>query len=62
MQFFLAALAALFVILGFIGFAAGGVPTVIFWALAGVCVAGAWKIRSDRQRRHEQRNLEPRAR
>lgn len=62
MYIFLSALAVLFLILGFVGFALGGLPTLVFWILAGVCLAGAWKMRSDRQRRHENRNLEPGAR
>lgn len=57
MHLFLAALAVLFVILGFGGFAFGGFPTIIFWVLAAFCVAGAWKLRSTRQRRREDRNL-----
>jgi uncharacterized membrane protein YbaN (DUF454 family) len=59
MYIFLSALAVLFLILGFVGFALGGLPTLVFWILAGVCLAGAWKMRSGRQRRHENRNLEP---
>ena len=51
MHFFLAALALLFVILGFTGFALGGLPTILFWFLAAVCLGGAWKLRSDRLRR-----------
>ncbi len=58
MHFILSALAVLFLILGFVGFALGGLPTLIFWILAGVCIAGAWKVRLDRQRRHENRNIE----
>lgn len=53
MHFFLAALALLFLILGFTGFAFGGLPTIVFWFLAAVCLVGAWKMRSDRQRRRE---------
>ena len=59
MYIFLSALAVLFLILGFVGFALGGLPTLVFWILAGACIAGAWKMRSDRQRRHENRNLGP---
>ena len=51
MHLFLAALAVLFVILGFTGFALGGLPTIIFWFLAGVCMFGAWKARITRRRR-----------
>lgn len=57
MHLFLAALAVLFVILGFTGFALGGLPTIVFWALAAICFVAAWKLRSDRQRRREDRNL-----
>jgi len=57
MHVFLAALAVLFVILGFTGFALGGFPTIIFWFLAAVCFLGAWKLRSNRQRAREDRNL-----
>lgn len=53
MHLFLAALAVLFVILGFAGFALGGLPTIVFWFLAAVSLVGAWKLRSDRQRRRE---------
>jgi uncharacterized membrane protein YbaN (DUF454 family) len=55
MHIFLAALAVLFVVLGFSGFALGGLPTILFWFLAAVCLVGAWKLRSDRQRRRETR-------
>jgi hypothetical protein len=55
MHLFLAALALLFIILGFAGFGFGGFPTIIFWFLAAVCIVGAWKLRSDRQRRRENR-------
>jgi uncharacterized membrane protein YbaN (DUF454 family) len=57
MHLFLAALAVLFVILGFAGFGLGGIPTIVFWILAALCVIGAWKMRSDRQRAREDRNL-----
>jgi hypothetical protein len=61
MHLFLAALALLFIILGFAGFGFGGLPTIVFWFLAGVCILGAWKLRSDRQRRREDRAIGPRA-
>lgn len=57
MHLFLGALAVLFLILGFSGFALGGFPTLIFWFLAAICLVGAWKLRTDRQRRREDRNL-----
>jgi uncharacterized membrane protein YbaN (DUF454 family) len=57
MHLFLAALAVLFIILGFTGFALGGLPTIVFWALAAFCLIGAWKLRSDRQRRRENRAI-----
>jgi uncharacterized membrane protein YbaN (DUF454 family) len=61
MHIFLAALAVLFIVLGFGGFALGGLPTIVFWILAAICMVGAWKLRSDRQRRREDRNLGRRA-
>lgn len=57
MHLFLAALAVLFVILGFTGFALGGLPTIVFWFLAAVALLGAWRLRSNRQHRRENRNL-----
>lgn len=57
MHLFLAALAVLFLILGFSGFALGGLPTIVFWFLAAICLVGAWKMRTDRQRRRENPNL-----
>lgn len=57
MVFFLAALTLLFVILGFTGFAYGGLPTIVFWILAALCLAAAWKTRSHRQRRREDRAM-----
>lgn len=59
MHIFLIALAVLFMGLGFAGFALGGIPTIVFWILAALCVIGAWKLRSDRQRRRENRTLGP---
>ena len=59
MHLFLAALAVLFAILGFTGFALGGLPTIVFWFLAAVCLVGAWKARSNRQRRRENRAMGP---
>lgn len=56
MHLFLAALATLFVIAGFVGFAAGGLPTIMFWILAAVCVVAAWRVRPQRQRIHEDRH------
>ncbi len=61
MYLFLAALAVLFAVLGFVGFAFGGLPTILFWVLAAICISGAWKLRSGHQRRHEQRNIGPEA-
>jgi flagellar biosynthesis component FlhA len=57
MLLFLSVLAALFIILGFVGFGFGGLPTIIFWFLAALCIAGAWKVRSGRQRRREDRAM-----
>ena len=53
MHLFLAALAVLFIVLGLAGFALGGLPTIVFWFLSAICLLGAWKMRSDRQRRRE---------
>jgi hypothetical protein len=59
MHLFLAALAVFFVVLGFTGFALGGLPTIVFWFLAAVCLGGAWKARSNRQRQRESRATRP---
>lgn len=59
MHLFLAALAVLFIILGFSGFALGGLPTMVFWILAAICLLGAWKARSLRQRRRESGAVPP---
>jgi uncharacterized membrane protein YbaN (DUF454 family) len=59
MHIFLIALAMFFIVLGFVGFGLGVLPTIVFWILAGVCMAGAWKLRSDRQRRREDRTMGP---
>lgn len=48
MHLFLAALAVACIIAGFAGFAAGGIPTIVFWVLAAVCIFGAWKARPNR--------------
>jgi uncharacterized membrane protein YbaN (DUF454 family) len=50
MHLFLFALAVLFLVLGFTGFALGGLPTILFWFLAAICLVGAWKARSTRKR------------
>lgn len=62
MHIFLSALALLFVALGFVGFGMGGFPTIVFWILAAFCIMGAWKMRSDRQRRREDRAMNARPR
>lgn len=62
MFIFLSTLALLFLILGFIGFGLGGIPTIVFWVLAALCIVGAWKLRSDRQRRREDRAMSSRPR
>jgi hypothetical protein len=59
MHLFLAALAVLFAILGFAGFGLGGLPTIVFWILCGLCLVGALKMRPNRQRRHEDRAMHP---
>jgi hypothetical protein len=48
MHLALAVFAVVFVILGFAGFAAGGIPTIVFWGLAALCVVGAWRSRPKR--------------
>lgn len=55
MHLVLAILAILFVIAGFVGFAAGAIPTLVFWILAGLCIIGAWRWRPASQRRREER-------
>ena len=60
MHLFLAALAVAFIIAGFFGFAAGGIPTIVFWVLAGVCVFAAWKTRLLHQRVREDRAMRDR--
>lgn len=57
MSFLFAALALLFIILGFGGFAFGGIPTIVFWVLAALCIVAGWKSRSLRQRRREDRSM-----
>lgn len=59
MHLFLFALAVLFIILGFVGFGLGGIPTIVFWIFAALCLIGGWKMRSSRQRIRENRNLGP---
>lgn len=59
MHIVLFSFAVLFVILGFSGFALGGLPTILFWFLAAVCFFGAWKLRSGRQRRRENGAIGP---
>jgi peptidoglycan/LPS O-acetylase OafA/YrhL len=60
MAIVLAVFAVVFVILGFGGFAFGGIPTIVFWILAALCIFGGWKLRSGRQRRREDRAMGPR--
>lgn len=60
MHLFLAALAVAFMLAGFVGFAAGGIPTIVFWFLAAVCVFAAWKTRPQRQRVREERAMRDR--
>lgn len=57
MVVFFAVLAVLFTLLGFAGFFFGGLPTIVFWTLAALCIGIGWKLRSDRQRQRENRNL-----
>lgn len=57
MHLFLAALALILVILGFVGFGLGGLPTLIAWVLAGLCVYGAYKLRPAKQRVREDRAM-----
>jgi hypothetical protein len=60
MHLVLALLAVVLVILGFVGFAFGGLPTVVCWVLAALCIGGAWKLRPAGQRRRENRMMGPR--
>jgi hypothetical protein len=60
MHLVLALFAVVFVVLGFVGFALGALPTILFWVLAAVCIGGAWKLRPAGQRRREDRTMGPR--
>jgi hypothetical protein len=63
MHLALSILAAVFVIAGLVGVAARGIPTIVFWVLAALCVFGAWKLRPRHQRVREDRKMrEPGAR
>lgn len=55
MHIVLTALAVLFVIAGFFGFALGGIPTLVFWFLAAMCILAGWRSRPARQRQREDR-------
>jgi hypothetical protein len=57
MHLLFAVLAVVCTILGFVGFGLGGVPTIVFWALAAGFIVAAWKSRPDRQRAREDREL-----
>ena len=57
MHLVLSVLAVAFIIAGFAGFALGGIPTIVFWILAALCVIGAWKSRPPRQRAREDRAM-----
>jgi hypothetical protein len=46
----LAALAVILAIGGFVGFAYGGLPTLVCWALAALCIYGGWRLRRARGR------------
>lgn len=59
MHIVLGAMALLFIVLGFAGFALGGLPSIVFWILAAFFIMAAWKMRSDRQRRREDRHIGP---
>ena len=59
MHLLLAALAVLFVILGFTGFALDGFPTIAFWILAAACLVGAWITRLNGERPREDRAVPP---
>ncbi len=48
MHVVLVILAVIFAILGFVGFAYGGIPTIVFWVLAGLCIAGGWTLQRSR--------------
>ncbi|HVU36359.1 MAG TPA: hypothetical protein VHE61_23175 [Opitutaceae bacterium] len=45
MQTILGVLAALLILVGFVGFYFGMLPTFIVWVLAGFCLYGAWRLR-----------------
>ena len=61
MHIVLAVFGVVFGLLGFAGFFFGGLPTIVFWILAAVCIGIAWRIRPNWQRRREERNLRRRA-
>lgn len=55
MHVVLALLAVIFVIGGFVGFGLGGIPTIILWTLAALCIVAGWRSRPGRLRRREDR-------
>lgn len=57
MHLFFAILAVACVILGFVGFGLGGIPTIVFWIFAALCIIAAWKSRPPRQRAREDRKM-----
>jgi hypothetical protein len=59
MQILFAALALVFLVISFTGFALGGLPTIFFWFLAALCIGAAWSMRSRRQRVREDQNQAP---
>jgi membrane protein implicated in regulation of membrane protease activity len=60
MHFLLFALAVACLVAGFLGFAAGGIPTIVFWVLAGVFILLGWKARPMSQRQQEDRAMRER--
>ncbi|HVS51064.1 MAG TPA: hypothetical protein VHD62_01820 [Opitutaceae bacterium] len=55
MHLILSVLAVALVIAGFVGFAYGGLPTIVAWVLAALCIVGAWKLRPAHVRVREDR-------
>jgi hypothetical protein len=58
MHLLVASLAVVFLIAGFVGFAAGGLPTIVLWFLAAACVVLSWKMRPPSQGAPEERASE----
>jgi hypothetical protein len=60
MHLLFAALALGCIVLGFVGFGLGGIPTIVFWILAALLIAAAWKARPLRQKHREDQAMRER--